>query len=508
VIGKISKGASGRGLVRYLFGPGKANEHTDQRVIASGVSLWAEEGRMLTAREIADLGASLDSSNDSYGKNPSGGHIWHASLSLAAGERVMTDQQWAEIAQMVMSTMGFEREGLERTAWVAIGHGVSAQGNQHIHIAGSIVRNDGSVVKIWQDRRTLSRVCAEVEHTYGLTVVEGREGRGLPGLTRAELERTAREQWAEPPRITLARIVREASFASIDEAEFVRRLRESGALARPRFETGGREAVVGYSVALRTGDGDTPIWFGGGKLARDLTLPNLRQLWELSAADQKAAVAEWIATKSNVPGREAMLGMADDWQRAAASVERAVEKLRVIPVSDLAAWRGAARETSGVFAAWSRRCEGDSPGPLADSADALARSAQYRSGDPASCRAAVRDFRGIAAVVAQSELNSDSPMAWAMLLDQLGRTLRAISDAHAIRGETEMARALVGSLSMELEVLHDQFETSSIGELVPEAQTFEERVAEWWPDGVGIGLDIEDDLDLDLDLDHDVEFGL
>jgi hypothetical protein len=96
-------------------------------------------------------------------------------------------------------------------------------------------------------------------------------------------------------------------------------------------------------------------------------------------------------------------------------------------------------------------------------------------------------------------------MAWAMLLDQLGRTLRAISDAHAIRGETGMARALVGSLSMELEVLHDQFETSSIGELVLEEQTFEGRVAEWWPDGAGIALDIEDDLDLDLDLDHDVE---
>jgi hypothetical protein len=34
LIAKISKGSSGRGLVRYLFGPGKANEHTDQRVVA------------------------------------------------------------------------------------------------------------------------------------------------------------------------------------------------------------------------------------------------------------------------------------------------------------------------------------------------------------------------------------------------------------------------------------------------------------------------------------------
>ena len=74
----------------------------------------------------------------------------------------------------------------------------------------------------------------------------------MPGLSRAELERTAREHMAEPPRITLARLVREASVASKDEAEFVRRLRGSGVLVRPRFETGGQEAVVGYSVALRT----------------------------------------------------------------------------------------------------------------------------------------------------------------------------------------------------------------------------------------------------------------
>ena len=113
---------------------------------------------MLTTREIADVGASLDSANDAYGKNPAGGHIWHVSLSLAAGERLITDEQWAEIAQMVMNTMGFEGDGMASAAWVAIGHGVSAQGNQHIHVAGSIVRHDGSAVKIWQDRKTLSRL--------------------------------------------------------------------------------------------------------------------------------------------------------------------------------------------------------------------------------------------------------------------------------------------------------------------------------------------------------------
>ena len=163
----------------------------------------------------------------------SGGHLYHLSLSLPPGDRQLSDEEWAQISQVAMESLGFEGKGTEPAAWVAIGHGMSAQGNQHIHIAASLVRIDGSKVDIWHDRKTLSRVCAELEHSYGLSVVEGREGRGMPGLSRAELERTAREQLAEPPRVTLARLVREASVASKDEAEFVRRLRGSGAWCDP-----------------------------------------------------------------------------------------------------------------------------------------------------------------------------------------------------------------------------------------------------------------------------------
>jgi hypothetical protein len=477
MIAKVTSGASGRGLVRYLLGPGKANEHTDQRVLTSGLVLGGEAlaAANLSAQEIADLGAALDETNDAYGTNPMGGHLYHLSLSLPPGDRQLSDEEWVQIAQSAMESLGFEGKGTEPAAWVAIGHGMSAQGNQHIHIAASLVRIEASLVDIWQDRKTLSRVCAELEHTYGLSVVEGREGRGMPGLSRAELERTAREQLAEPPRLTLARLVREAAVASKDEAEFVRRLRGSGALVRPRFESGGQEAVVGYSVALGTTGGAAPIWFGGGKLAKDLTLPHLRQFWAVSGDDRKAAVVEWSASKAVALGREALRGHPDDWRRAVAAVERSVERLRAVPVSDLPAWRGAAREAAGVFAAWSRRLEGNSPGPLAATADALARSAQSRPGEPAPEREAVRDFRGVAAIVAQSQLGRDSPFAWAALIDQMGRTLRAIADAHAARGEFNAAEVLVDTLSAEIATLHNRFETNSVQELVPGERTQEVR---------------------------------
>jgi Relaxase/Mobilisation nuclease domain len=469
MIAKVTKGSSGRGLIRYLFGSGQANEHTDQRVITSGLVLGGDAlaGGNLSSQEIADIGAGLDAAHEAFGTNPKGGHIFHVSLSLPPGDRQLSGDQWAHIAHKAIEALGLEGAGKEPAAWVAIGHGTSANGNRHIHIAASLVRVDGSRVNTWQSKRTLSRLCAEIEPDYGLTVIEGREGRGMPGLSRAELERTAREQLAEPPRLTLARMVREASVASRDEAEFVRRLRGSGVLLRPRFETGGKEAVVGYSAAFNTVDGNTPIWFGGGKLAKDLTLPNLRQFWEISVADRRSAVIEWSAVKAVTPGRESIIGIPDDWRRAVGAIERAVEKLKQAPVSDLAAWRGASREAAGLFAAWSRRFEGDSPGPMAVAADAMARSAQNRPGDPAPSRDAVANFRGVAAIVSQSQLGNKSPMAWAMLIDQLGRTLRTIGEAHVARGETETARALVDNLSRELEVLHDRFETSSPHELIP-----------------------------------------
>jgi hypothetical protein len=159
---------------------------------------------------------------------------------------------------------------------------------------------------------------------------------------------------------------------------------------RPRFETGGQYEVVGYSVAIRTTGGVAPICFGGGKLAKDLTLPHLRQFWALSNDDREAAVVEWSAPKSVFPGREVLGGHPNDWLRAVAAVERSVERLRAVPVSDLPAWRGAAREAAGVFAAWSRRLEGKSPGPLAATADVLARSAQIRPGEPGPERSGAR----------------------------------------------------------------------------------------------------------------------
>ncbi len=98
---------------------------------------------------------------------------------------------------------------------------------------------------------------------------------------------------AEPETVRLERRVRAAASAATDESDFLQHLREQEVAVRPRFATGDRATVVGMSVALPTDDGQTLIWHGGGRLAKDLTLPAIRTQWGQTTDQQTAAVDVW-----------------------------------------------------------------------------------------------------------------------------------------------------------------------------------------------------------------------
>ena len=51
--------------------------------------------------------------------------------------------------------------------------------------------------------------------------------------------------------------------------------------------------MVGYAVAEKPFDGGVAVFFGGGKLARDLSLPALRERWRDGEAECQEAAAEW-----------------------------------------------------------------------------------------------------------------------------------------------------------------------------------------------------------------------
>jgi hypothetical protein len=381
MIPNITKGTRMQGLIAYLAGPGRANEHTDPHLVAGSPSIMAwHNDDELNADAAQGIAKELDRAGSVLGVEIPGGHVWHCSLSLRAEEGDLTDAQWAGIAQDFMDEMGFtEASGRAPAQWVAIRHGHSKAGNDHIHIAASMVREDGTKWSSWRDFPRSQQAARELEKKYGLEELSPTHS--TRGLRPGEREASSRRGAPEPERRSLERKVRACATSAQDEAEFIRRLRRTGALVRPRYASGRDDVVVGYSVAERPHKGGRPVWFGGGHLAKDLALPKLRAEWPDSPQGAADAVAEWqAAARGRRPvkiGREAHGPDPQMWEQYSDEVARLRETLRSVPLDDHATWAHVARETSGAFAAWSTATEA-TPGPLADAAAQLSNPPHLR----------------------------------------------------------------------------------------------------------------------------------
>ncbi|MBF6138258.1 hypothetical protein IU501_35385 [Nocardia otitidiscaviarum] len=439
MIPKISRGQKIGGLMVYLLGEGDHNEHKDRHIIAGSPTVMRAQwlahfdgpGDNEASRDVAlAVAHEIDIPRKLYGTQvrmkakpvavgvgggagelgsdvvePAGkgeksqmrdAPVWHCVLSLSPGEE-LSDERWAKVVNDFMGRMGFTGTADGRQAparWAAVRHGHSGEhgdGQDHIHIAASLVREDGSKVSTFDygpgrakgDWKRAQEVCGELEREYGLKVLASRhEGGGLSGNSRAETER-AREGTGETERERLRRAVRAVATAAENETEFVRGLREAGVALRPRYAQGDTTDVTGYSVRFQRGGGEVGPWVGGGKLAKDLTLTALReQQWDDTPAGRDDALAAW---KNRTPGTgspgRVREGGVDAWQRAATEAERWRERLAQVPHHDRAQWAWMAGQAAGVFSAWSETLEKDKPGAFAAAATELTRSAQtHRAG--------------------------------------------------------------------------------------------------------------------------------
>lgn len=84
--------------------------------------------------------------------------IWQASLRVAPGDRVMDDQEWADIASRFMDDMGVGEH-----PWVAVRHG-----KDHIHVVVSRVNDTGEVWHGRNDRRQAQSACTRIEKQHDL----------------------------------------------------------------------------------------------------------------------------------------------------------------------------------------------------------------------------------------------------------------------------------------------------------------------------------------------------
>jgi hypothetical protein len=229
-------------------------------------------------------------------------------------------------------------------------------------------------------------------------------------------------------------------------------------LARPRYAKGGQTEVVGYSVALRPVKGAgkrSVIWYGGGRLAPDLTLPRLRELWETTPSAQAEALAAWRGRSE--AGREARVLTAAAWEQAAEQVRITTQKLALIPFEDRAAWSGAAQQAAGIYAALSKQLETRRPGAFAAAARALAYSAQNEPGRPTPKRTpATASLRGVSMVVQQAGRKGQrrSLEQELMLIRSMVRMVRMLGAADEAQGKAQRARMLLDNAREQMDAVH------------------------------------------------------
>ena len=324
MIPNIVTGGDTGGLMRYLVGPGRANEHENPHVIAGSRDIVRKWGdwETISVSQADEIATRLDAYMHETGTFPTGKarrfnpatgavewngeieatHVWHCSLSLSPEEAALGDEVWGRIAADFMSEMGFTgSDGKAPCRWVAIHHGSAKNGGDHIHIAATVVREDGTKWSSWYDQRRAQKACNVLEHRYGLLVVESREhGRGSRCDSAAAQNAAKRAGASRTDRAVLEERLRAAATAAASEADFVRRARRLGVRLHPRFARGRTDIVVGYSAALRTEDGQQTRWWGGGRIARDLTLTQLRTRWQDTPSSALEAVEAW---KGHYPKR-------------------------------------------------------------------------------------------------------------------------------------------------------------------------------------------------------------
>ncbi|WP_329793559.1 hypothetical protein V1227_17015 [Lentzea sp. DG1S-22] len=312
VAGRGKRGSNTLGLLRYLFGKGRSNEHRDPHVVAAWDPEWVRGGAWgedaTTARGRARLAQQLDALMVGHQVDLPDGHVYHVVLSIPptdiaiAGYRPqpeantdeygkhstqerLPDEVWRELVESGIAALGLgaDADGHGGCRWVAVHHGLSTKRNDHVHVVVNVVRGDGQVANLHRDFLRWRDWCRQVEEERGWTrTAPAGEGRSKR-TSRAELVRAdANGQRTERDR--LRDLVTAVAAEAVDEIGFVLGLRRRGVLVVAYPDTG---PVTGYKVALRTEQyvaeqmrpAPEPLWFAGSTLRRDLSLPRLRARW-------------------------------------------------------------------------------------------------------------------------------------------------------------------------------------------------------------------------------------
>jgi len=474
VIGKVLRGSDAAGLLRYLYGPGRANEHVRPRLVAG----WDDpvvlepavraDGRPDLRRLADQLNAPLAAA----GLSPADKGVYHLVIAAAkadegrglSADRALSDAEFGQISADLMGRTGLAKSGADGVRWVAVRH--DTRGAEHVHIVATLASESGRRVWPRNDFYRIGEGCRAAEDRYGLRRTAERDRTAAKRPTRAETEKAARagEQW--PARVELRREVRAAAGGAEDVEGFFARLRDVGLIVKERrSELDG--ALTGYAVAVpgRADAAGVPVFYSGGRLAADLTLPKLAARWAPATGAGQARDAGGAAGRSGRPEPAAGVGL--DAEQRAAMWAQAIDAARQATAAvgahqgDPAGAADAAWAASDFLAATARVIGGRRGSALhtaAEDYDRAARQAWGRLPEPSPAGAGVRAASGLLAaarLVRRQEIAQMLALLaqLAVLADAVGRIRleqdRAVQAAAARRaGEqlrAEYGRRLAGA---------------------------------------------------------------
>jgi len=427
VIGQVLPRGSGvRGLLYYLFTEGLAGEkglesdHVNARIVAC----WDSHPQDLQPpvgptghRDFTELAGRLDEPVAALGYSKQElcaiKPVYHLTVAAAKDpetgaplDRTLTDAEWADVAQEYLDRIGLARRDDDLgVRWVAVRHA-----EDHVHIVATLARQDGRRPRLSNDHYRSMEASRFVEQKYGLvaTAATGHTGAARPsrGEQRKHQDTTRRRQAegrpapSAPDREVLRRQVRVAAAGASSQDEFFDRLRADGLLVRERLSELNPGEITGYAVASPDGDGTgaAPIYFGGGKLGPDLTLPRLQRRWDRpgrgAAAGSSVGPAVSAARRAASgaaaePGRRQVridrFGLTEMerlriWKQATLAAARAAEHIAASVASDPSGAADAAWAASDFLAAAGRVVEGRRGGPLTQAAQTYDQAARELHG--------------------------------------------------------------------------------------------------------------------------------
>lgn len=379
MIGKVLRGRDVGWLLGYLYGPGRRNEHINPHLVGS----WDDDPAALEPASLGagrfDLRQLIRRMEEPLAAAPRipDRPVWHCSVRVAPADRTLTDTEWREIARDIVHATGLAPRGDDYGCrWAAVRHA-----EEHIHVFATLARQDGARAHPGNDFYRVSEVCRAVEQRLGLTCPAPADRSGARQAGRAEQEKAARLGRVELPRTTLQREVRTAAATAATGQEFLARLTSAGLLHRLRYADSDPSLITGYAVALPgdRAENSQPVFFGGRRLAADLSWPKLSRLWQ----DTPSAAAGDETEPADAAKRPPQLILSDRaaaWQGATIVSAVAALELAALSATDAQAGSDLASAAAGLMSVVARTMEGRGGGRFTAAADAYDRAGREAYG--------------------------------------------------------------------------------------------------------------------------------